>query len=739
MKLIIKEEKYDLSWKEHDVKMRVDGEMGTYPSYAKRVGNLVVNIDPEVFNNGEFGYTVYYTPHIGKAGFKKAESGFMNSSEAMDYADTYIFGASDFVDPFWESKSRRNRSTKRMNEMTSDEQKDKLKQLKLREGDLELYSEPEYIGPYGDDGWETDDNDYYNFKQLGLKTVRDVVDFYKDLSKRQIVARRGAYGVLGDIDWNVRHGYWDDRNTQAVLDTLDSDPSFKFYGESLKSKSIRNRSTKRLKEQVEDFEDTKDIVLVKSWLDDNGFDYEYIKSNQSASWFNINGQKRRIPRLEPKKNKVYSYMNNIRSLIESKSRLKEQNVEIEVKNKGILEVPENKNVDDLPLSHFEKLVKKHGLSKITKALNNLQVWNKNDDKKLSKWAGDMIDKLTKKYGKNESVFKGKIKEGWTNKNRIISFRHNDDLEADLEEFLFDVFSENPDVFEFDWQGKNTYLYLNCNEDNYDYIKWFIEDWKDKHRDEYDECVSESVSLKENEMDDWYESIPKQLWDVTKEMEKLGWDSVGYVGEGVEYALGQEDPNRPELNYEIIVDITHPDFNPDPDSIYVGKWIGVYDYDKMKNLSDVPNTSGVTEFRTPQDVRKFTQWFRRLGTSFSTKESIRKNKKQTIDEGVAASLLTIKNQLMNKLGSAFKSIGGSMNPKVTVYREDDPNTSFDITTDGKNVDIVPKYDGIPDTVHKKRGIAFMRAVNVLYDFIMDTLGGKGKLATENIRKRRNRRK
>lgn len=87
---------------------------------------------------------------------------------------------------------------------------------------------------------------------------------------------------------------------------------------------------------------------------------------------------------------------------ESKNRLHEQDVEIEVKNKGILEVPKDKNVDDLPMSHFEKLVKKHGLSKITKALNNLQVWNKNDDKKLSKWAGNMIDKLTKKYGKNES-------------------------------------------------------------------------------------------------------------------------------------------------------------------------------------------------------------------------------------------------------------------------------------------------------------------------------------------------
>ena len=88
---------------------------------------------------------------------------------------------------------------------------------------------------------------------------------------------------------------------------------------------------------------------------------------------------------------------------ERRRNLKEQNVDIEVKNKGILEVPEGKNVDDLPMSHFEKLVKKHGLSKITKALNNLQVWNKNDDKKLSKWAGNMIDKLTKKYGKDESM------------------------------------------------------------------------------------------------------------------------------------------------------------------------------------------------------------------------------------------------------------------------------------------------------------------------------------------------
>lgn len=91
---------------------------------------------------------------------------------------------------------------------------------------------------------------------------------------------------------------------------------------------------------------------------------------------------------------------------------------IEVKHKGILEVPEGKNVDDLPLSHFVNLANKKGLSKITKALNNLQVWNKNDDPKLSKWAGDMIDKLNKKLKKDESLT---VKENTDNEPRIIGF------------------------------------------------------------------------------------------------------------------------------------------------------------------------------------------------------------------------------------------------------------------------------------------------------------------------------
>ena len=432
---------------------------------------------------------------------------------------------------------------------------------KLHEGDYELFSEPEYIGPYGDDGWETDDDDHYNFKQLGLRTVRDVVDFYKDLSKRRIVSRYCACGVLGDIDWNVRHGYWDGANTQAVIDALDSDPSFKFYGESLK----RNKS-KRLREvatfgagfdlpdlikyinrvfnkpvgdnvsifaidrvmRTKKFEDYIEVSIVK---DKDSFSYgnpfytvhifaDYIDGSivryecVFTKAFDDNVIERYYQPVENYafdkiRDKIEEFVHNhIENVTETYKRLKEQDVEIEVKHEGILEVPEGKNVDDLPLSHFEKLAKKKGLGKITKALNNLQVWNKNDDPKLSKWAGNMIDKLNKKLKKDESISRKRFNEGWHNGDAIITFTHNDDLEADLEEFLFDLFSDNPDVFDFDWSGRTTKLYLACSEDDYKYIKWFIEDWKYKHRDEYDESLKEDYITVDGISYDEYEIYRK---------------------------------------------------------------------------------------------------------------------------------------------------------------------------------------------------------------------------------------
>lgn len=88
--------------------------------------------------------------------------------------------------------------------------------------------------------------------------------------------------------------------------------------------------------------------------------------------------------------------------------IKEQDEVIEVENKGILEVPEGKKVDELPLSHFKRLVDKKGYAEIIRALNNLAVWNKNDDKQLSEWAKRTMTKLRAIYRKDECIKRGTI-------------------------------------------------------------------------------------------------------------------------------------------------------------------------------------------------------------------------------------------------------------------------------------------------------------------------------------------
>lgn len=87
---------------------------------------------------------------------------------------------------------------------------------------------------------------------------------------------------------------------------------------------------------------------------------------------------------------------------------KKEAANIDVKNPGVLEVPDGKKVDELPQSHFEKLVDKKGYAEIIRALTNLEVWNKDKNKSLSSWASNMADKLKKKYRpesaqKNEEI------------------------------------------------------------------------------------------------------------------------------------------------------------------------------------------------------------------------------------------------------------------------------------------------------------------------------------------------
>lgn len=73
--------------------------------------------------------------------------------------------------------------------------------------------------------------------------------------------------------------------------------------------------------------------------------------------------------------------------------IKSTKADIQPKNEGILEVPEGKNVNDLPVKHFKTLIDKKGRAPIIRALTNLEVWNKNDNKSLSAWAKKMKKSL----------------------------------------------------------------------------------------------------------------------------------------------------------------------------------------------------------------------------------------------------------------------------------------------------------------------------------------------------------
>ena len=99
----------------------------------------------------------------------------------------------------------------------------------------------------------------------------------------------------------------------------------------------------------------------------------------------------------------------------------------------------------------------------------------------------------------------------------------------------------------------------------------------------------------------------------------------------------------------------------------------------------------------------------------------KAKSEAVQEvACAASLLTVKNQLSQQLGSDYEFIGGSLVPKFTIKSKQKPDLSFEVNVNGANIEVTPCYNNIPDFIHKRKGIAFMQAANVVAKFIEDTV-------------------
>lgn len=74
---------------------------------------------------------------------------------------------------------------------------------------------------------------------------------------------------------------------------------------------------------------------------------------------------------------------------------------IKVKHPGILEIPEDKTFDELPISHYEALEKQKGKPEVMRALLNLERWNSKKHPSISAKARTIINALKKKHEKQK--------------------------------------------------------------------------------------------------------------------------------------------------------------------------------------------------------------------------------------------------------------------------------------------------------------------------------------------------
>ena len=86
-----------------------------------------------------------------------------------------------------------------------------------------------------------------------------------------------------------------------------------------------------------------------------------------------------------------------------------------------------------------------------------------------------------------------------------------------------------------------------------------------------------------------------------------------------------------------------------------------------------------------------------------------------EAAATAALLNVKNQLMQIVGDAFEFIGGSLMPKFTMKSKDKPEVEINVDVNGQNVEATPVINGQMDLLHKRRGIAIMRAAQIIAEF------------------------
>ena len=106
----------------------------------------------------------------------------------------------------------------------------------------------------------------------------------------------------------------------------------------------------------------------------------------------------------------YTVKKTAKADVKRKTKRRRKNpVRVKVKNKGILEVPSGKKVTQLPVSHFKRLANRKGHAAVSRALTNLERWNKNKNRSLSRWASGMKSKLRSALGAAKKKTKRRVR------------------------------------------------------------------------------------------------------------------------------------------------------------------------------------------------------------------------------------------------------------------------------------------------------------------------------------------
>jgi len=243
---------------------------------------------------------------------------------------------------------------------------------------------------------EAKDNNSDNLDYESVQIRKTFV--YKPYAKENFSSYKGIKFVIPFFDSHYNDLRWED---------LSSEEKGEDYEEGSEPEESKLSKIKKLigNSNVDKDESHNDFYHTVLRIKNNTETPENVKKEASLlisdmkTAGGVNIIRRELENFISKYNKYAnneSYIKRISKIVES-LKIKEEKVKIKVKHSDLLEVPKGKNFWSLPFSHYKKLVDKKGYSKVIRALNNLKVWNKEDDPDISDKADKIMDRLKKEY------------------------------------------------------------------------------------------------------------------------------------------------------------------------------------------------------------------------------------------------------------------------------------------------------------------------------------------------------